>query len=165
MIKSPRGIVIFALGTLLGVGCHAAATRLAEKDAAKKIFKTTDYQYHHMGIPINEVKPGELYSSRYDMYSTGGSDSEFRIEWHRFGPKSTLPEIVKHVPHVGFKVDNIEKAIEGRKVIFGPYDPFPNFRVAMIELNGGLVEFIQTTMSDEEVWYGSKENTYLYPSK
>ena len=65
--------------------------------------------------------------------------------------------LIQSVPHVGFKVDSIDEAIKGKKVILEPYYPFAGFRVAMIEVDGAPVELIETSLSEEEIWSGSKK--------
>lgn len=127
--------------------------------------KTVNYEYHHMGIPTTQVREGEKYSSTFKMYTSGGQGSEFRIQYHRFEEDSPLHPLIKTVPHVAFKVDSIDEAIEGKTVILGPYFPFAGFRVAIIDDNGTPIEFIETTLSEEEIWYGSKQNSVIYPEE
>lgn len=123
-----------------------------------------NYQYHHMGIPTSEPQLGEKYSSTFKMYTTDGNN-EFHIQWHRFENGCPLHPLIQSVPHVGFKVDSIDEAIKGKKVILEPYYPFAGFRVAMIEVDGAPVELIETTLSEEEIWSGSKKGSVIYPEK
>lgn len=127
--------------------------------------KTVTYEYHHMGIPTDQKRPGERYSSTFKMYTSGGENSEFRIQYHRFEPDSPLHPILKTKPHVAFKVDSIDDAIQGKQVILGPYYPFDGFRVAAIidEESGAPIELIETTLSEEEIWSGPKTGTVIYP--
>lgn len=48
---------------------------------------------------------------------------------------------------MAFKVNNIDEAITGKKVILGHYFPFAGYRVAMIEVAGAPVELIETTLT------------------
>lgn len=126
---------------------------------------TTTYEYHHMGIPVTEPKEGEQYSSTFKMYTSGGENSEFRVQYHRFEEDSPLHPILKTVPHVAFKVKSIDEAIKRKNVVLGPYYPFEGFRVAIIidEESGAPIEFIETLLSEEEIWHGSKANSVIYP--
>ena len=101
------------------------------------------YKYHHIGIPTKVPIEGEKYLPRYKVYHYGYKDSEFGIEWMRYGKNCELPEIVKTVPHVAFEVDNIFDAIKGKKVIIEPNSPSDDVIVAFIEENGAPIEFIQ----------------------
>ncbi|WED43486.1 VOC family protein [Legionella cardiaca] len=127
--------------------------------------KTTKYEYHHMGIPTTIPREGERYSSTFKMYTSGGENSEYRIQYHRFEPDSPLHPLIKTMPHIGFKVDNLEEAIKGKEVILGPYEPFSGYKVAMIAESGVPVEFVETTLSEEEIWYSDHKNSVIYPEE
>lgn len=101
------------------------------------------YRYHHIGIPTDRPMAGEVYLKDYKCYHCGYEESEFGIEWMRYEQDCPLPDIVKTVPHIAFEVDDIYKAIEGRKVIIPPNEPSPGNIVAFIEENGAPIELIQ----------------------
>jgi hypothetical protein len=121
-----------------------------------------NYEYHHIGIPTNKQQVGEKYSPTFKMYTTAG-DNEFRIQWHRFEEGCPLPSLIQAVPHVAFKVNSIDEAIKGKKVLLEPYYPFEGFRVAMIEIDGAPIEFIETKLSEDEIWGGSHKGSVIYP--
>jgi hypothetical protein len=100
-------------------------------------------KYHHLGIPTDIPKEGEVYLSDYKFYHCGYEKSEFGIEWMRYEEDCTLPDIVKKIPHVAFEVDNIYEFIKGRKVIIEPNSPSEGNIVAFIEENGAPIELIQ----------------------
>ncbi len=126
-------------------------------------FKTKGYQFHHVGIPITEKRTGEKYSSTFKMYTSGGENEVFRIQYHRFEPDSPLHPLIQTKTHVAFKVASITEAIKGKQLLLDPYFPFPGFKVAIIEEQGMPIEFIETDLSEDEIWNGSKENTMIYP--
>jgi hypothetical protein len=127
--------------------------------------KTVRYEYHHMGIPTDQVRPGERYSSTFKMYTSGGENSEFRVQYHRFEEDSPLHPVLKTRPHVAFKVDSIDEAIQGKEVALEPYFPFEGFRVAVIidAESGAPIEFIETALSEEEIWGEQKVGSVIYP--
>ncbi|KTD35290.1 hypothetical protein Lmor_0737 [Legionella moravica] len=127
--------------------------------------RTIKYEYHHTGIPTSEIREGEQYSSTFKMHTSGGQDSEFRVQYHRFEEGCPLHPLIQSKPHIAFKVDNLELAIQGKEVILQPYEPFSGFKVAMIAEQGVPVEFIETTLSEEEIWYGNHENSVIYPAE
>ena len=122
------------------------------------------YQYHHMGIPTDQPRPGEKYSSTFKMYTTNGNN-EFRIQWHRFEKDCPLHPLIQSIPHVAFKVNSIEDAIINKNVILEPYFPFKGFKVAMIEIDGAPVELIETDLSEEEIWGEAHEGSVIYPEE
>jgi hypothetical protein len=77
------------------------------------------------------------------MFHTNFDDNPYGIEWLRFMPGSDVPEVVKTYPHVAFTVDNLEAALEGKKVISPPNSPSAGVRVAFIEHKGAPIEFLE----------------------
>ncbi|MGY0215785.1 hypothetical protein ACWJJH_00200 [Endozoicomonadaceae bacterium StTr2] len=106
-------------------------------------------KYHHLGIPTTEKKPGERYLPHLKMYVSGYESSPWKIEWMRFEPDCPTPELVKTVPHVAFEVDDLDKALEGQKVIIEPTSPSEGLRVAFIEDNGAPVELLQYLSTED----------------
>ncbi|MBA3238172.1 MAG: hypothetical protein H0T62_07495 [Parachlamydiaceae bacterium] len=108
--------------------------------------------YHHLGIPTKEAKEGETYHANLKFSSTPFGANEFRIQWHRFDDDCEFNEIVKTIPHVAFKVDDLEAEIQDKIVVFGPYSPIKGFRAAMIITDDGFpIEFIETDLTDEKL--------------
>jgi hypothetical protein len=99
--------------------------------------------YHHIGIPTHTPREGETYLAQFGVYVSGYETSEFGIEWMRFEPGSPLPMLVQTVPHVAFRVDDLEAALEGREVLIAPNSPSPGVRVAFIVENGAPVELLE----------------------
>lgn len=109
------------------------------------------YTFHHTGIPTDQEREGETYAASVRMY-TSDNPGAFRIQWHRFEEGSSLHPLIRTLPHVAFKVDDLQAAIEGEELLLGPYEPIDGFFVAMINDAGVPVELIQTDLSDEEIW-------------
>jgi hypothetical protein len=99
-----------------------------------------------------------------DMYTSGG-ELPGRIQYHRFGPNCPLHELIQTKPHVAYKVDNIDEVIKGKHVLLGPYFPIKNFQVAIVEEYGAVIEFIETTLTEEEIWDESKHQDSLLYAK
>ncbi len=100
-------------------------------------------KYHHLGIPTTEQKPGERYLEQFKMYVSGFESSPYGVEWMRFEPGSSIPELVRRVPHVAFEVDDLEAEIKDKEVLIAPNSPSPGVRVAFIVENGAPIEFLQ----------------------
>lgn len=109
------------------------------------------YVFHHFGIPSDTKRPNEVFSKATGMY-TSDNPGKFRIQWHRFTPDSPLHELIRTVPHVAFKVDDLQAAIAGEDLLLGPYEPIDDYLVAIVNDNGVPIELIQTSLSDEELW-------------
>lgn len=123
---------------------------------------TMKYLYHHVGIPVTEQRPGERYSSFMDMYTSGG-ELPGRIQYHRFGPNCPLHKLIQTLPHIAYKVIDLEEALKGKNILLAPYLPMKNFKVAIVEDNGAVIEFIETSLSEEVIWDDSKhQESMLY---
>lgn len=109
------------------------------------------YCFHHLGIPSDDPNIDGNYSEKAGMY-TKDHTGQFRVQWHRFTEDSPLHPLIKTVPHVAFKVDNLQAAIVDEDVILGPYEPIDDYYVAVINDHGVPIELIETTLSDEELW-------------
>ncbi|AFB79578.1 hypothetical protein DR79_661 [Francisella tularensis] len=88
-----------------------------------------------------------------------------RVQYHRFGPKCSLDKLIQTMPHIAYKVSDLDQAIKDKNILLKPYFPIEGFRVAIIEENGAIIEFIETDLSDEEIWdKPNLKNSILYPS-
>jgi len=103
------------------------------------------WKYHHLGIPTGIVMPGEKYLPQFKLYVSGFSTSPFGVEWMRFEDDSPIHPLIKRVPHIAFKVDDLEKELRtrGLKMITEPNQPAEGITVAMIDHNGAPIELIE----------------------
>jgi len=102
-------------------------------------------EYHHLGIPTTIKHKNETYLEKYKCCHTNFDDNPYGIEWMRYEEGCPLPELVKTVPHVAFKVDNLEAELEGKEILIAPNSPSEGVRVAFIVHNGAPVEFLEYT--------------------
>lgn len=108
--------------------------------------------FHHVGIPITEKLPAGTYNPALKMHATGYFDSPYAMEWMEFDNDSQLPEIIRTQPHIGYVVDDLEKAIKGREIILEPTSPCEGVTVAFVIEGRDLIEFLQFDKPEEEVW-------------
>ncbi len=110
-------------------------------------------RYHHYGIPTTEKRDDEslVEVQGFKFYSTPFEANQWHIQWHRFPEGHGLPELVTQVPHIAFQVEDLDKEIEGCKVLYGPYTPLEGYRVAMIEEQGVPIELVETSLSNEQL--------------
>jgi hypothetical protein len=122
------------------------------------------YEFHHLGIPTNDVRANARHNLQFGMHTSDSDCRLFRVQWHRFDSNSPLHPLIRSTPHVAFKVDNLDQALEGCKLLLEPYEPIEGFRVAIIEDGNVPIELIQTSLTDEEIWRKTNdgEGTALY---
>ncbi len=89
--------------------------------------------------------PEERYLPQFKMYVSGFETSPFGIEWMRFEPDSPVDELIQTLPHLAFRVSDLDYELANRKfnVITEPNSPDKGIRVAMIEHNGAPVKLIE----------------------
>lgn len=117
------------------------------------------YRYHHLGVPTTEIHDDEVIYEDKKFASTPIKDNPYRIQWHRFLEGHTFPEILTKLAHVAFQVENLEHEIEGKKILFGPYEPLKGYRVAMIEFKGVPIELVETELTLSELQEMTCKNT------
>ncbi len=109
-------------------------------------------QFHHIGIPVTDNLPADSYNAKLQMHATGYFESPYAMEWMEFDEDSQLPDIIKTQPHIGYVVDDLQKAIKGREVILAPTSPADGVTIAFILEGRDLIEFLQFDKPEEEVW-------------
>ena len=100
-------------------------------------------EYHHVGIPTKTVHEGECFLEEFGMYVTPFDTNPYGVEWLRFEEDSPLPHLVKTVPHVAFRVDNLTEMLEGKELLIEPNSPSEGVTVAFIVHNGAPIEFLE----------------------
>jgi hypothetical protein len=101
------------------------------------------WRYHHIGIPTQTPRPGERYLEHLKLHVCGFETSPYGIEWMRFEAGSPVSELVQTVPHVAFRVDDLDREIQGKELLGDISSPSEGVRVAMIVDNGAPVELLE----------------------
>jgi hypothetical protein len=107
------------------------------------------WRYHHLGIPTDRARPGEVTLEEYGMHVSGFSTSPYGVEWMRFEPDSPIHELIKTVPHLAFEVDDLDDALEGKTLLGEITAPMAGVRVAMIVHDGAPVELLEFSDSGQ----------------
>ena len=100
-------------------------------------------EFDHIGIPVRGKRPGMRYLESKRLWLTSPADHEFRVEFLWYEPDSPETELVRTSPHIAYRVDELEQAMDGYPVIAEPFDVFGEVRVSFIEVDGAPVEFVQ----------------------
>jgi len=91
-----------------------------------------------MGIPTTEKRPDEIYHEEIGFTSTPFLANPYKIQWHRFDDDCELHPLLKEKPHVALKVPSVEKEIEGKNVLLGPYAPIQGLKWLLSNLRAWL---------------------------
>ena len=126
---------------LLGSGVDSL---LVAPALAKKPPKVA-LQFDHIGIVTTEKKAGEHFMPATRVWVTDFQKHPFHVEWLRFEPDSPVKGPVREMPHVAYRVDNIQAAAKGMKVLLEPFD-VGIARVGFYQADdGAVVEFMEYT--------------------
>ena len=100
-------------------------------------------EFDHIGIPVADKRPGMRYLESKRLWLTSPADHPFRVEFLWYEPDSPESELVRRTPHIAYRVDDLEQAMDGYPVIAEPFDVFSEVLVSFIEVDGAPVEFVQ----------------------
>ena len=100
-------------------------------------------QFDHIGIPAPAKRDEMRYLESKRLWLTSPAEHPFRVEWLWYEHGSPESELVRTLPHVAYRVDSLEEAIEGQRVVAEPFDVFGEVQVAFVEVDGALIEFVQ----------------------
>lgn len=97
----------------------------------------------HIGLPTQTPQPGEVYSPDMKLHIAGPETNEMRIEYLRFEADSPMPQELKDNVHVAYKVDSLEKYMQGNKIILPRTKLDDCLSIAFIEKNGLVIELME----------------------
>jgi len=110
-------------------------------------------RFHHLGVPTDTPRKGEFHLPDLGIHVLDYRSNPYGIEWMRYEPHCTLPDIVKTVPHLAFVVPDLDAAIAGKDIIIQPNSPSEGVRVAFIKEHGAPIELMEI----------ADEAAHLYP--
>jgi hypothetical protein len=114
--------------------------------------------FDHIGIVSMEPHEGESWVEFSQVWVTNPRLHPQRIEYIR--PKE-MPQVdpsnvglwkLWRLPHVAYRVDDLDAALKGEEIVFGPFEPGDFARVAFIHKDGIVVEYLEYTRLD--TWFG-----------
>jgi hypothetical protein len=110
-----------------------------------KCVKQWGWVYHHVGIPTKEKRGNEKYISHFKFYVSGFPTSPFGVEWMRFEADSPIHPLIQTIPHLAFKVKNLDCELLNHhfNILTEPTSPSNGVRIAMIEHNGAPIELME----------------------
>lgn len=100
-------------------------------------------QFHHIGLPTDQKQPGEVYVPDTKVWVTNPDDHPYRVEFLRFEQDTPVTGPVRDQAHIAYKTDNLQREIEGEKVLLGPFTPMEGLQVVFISKDEAVVEFME----------------------
>ncbi len=101
-------------------------------------------QFSHVGMITDQPQEGEIFVEATRVWITDFTKHPYHIEWLRFEPDSPVTGPVRTQPHVAYRVDSIDEACRGMKVLLEPFFAMENLRVGFyLSSDGAVVEFME----------------------
>jgi hypothetical protein len=108
-------------------------------------------RFDHIGIPTAEQHAGEMYVAETKVWVTDPLRHPQRIEYLRFEPDSPVTEPLRNMPHVAFRVDDLERELEGAEVLLGPFHATATLRVVFVLQDHAIFEYMH--QADSGHWF------------
>ncbi len=102
--------------------------------------------FDHMGVPTGQKQPGEMYVQETKVWVTDPLRHPQKIEYLRYEPDSPVTGPVRDLPHIAFRVDSLEREIEGAEILLGPFHATETVRVVFVLKDGAVFEFMESTV-------------------
>jgi len=99
--------------------------------------------FNHAGFITTEKKEGAFFNEGLKVWLTDFSKSPNKIEFLKFEEGSCMPELVQKQSHIAYTVPNLEEALVGCNVIFGPAVCDEHLTIAFIEEEGVSIELME----------------------
>ncbi len=111
--------------------------------------------FDHVGIPSEDAHPHEMYVAATKVWVTDPARHPQRIEYLRFEPDSPVRGPVRDLPHMAFRVDDLEAAMEGARILLGPFQATETLRVVFVLRDGAVFEFMES--GEPGPWFREKK--------
>jgi hypothetical protein len=106
-------------------------------------------EFDHIGLTTTEKQPDEMYVESTKVWVTNPADSPEKVEYLRYESDSPISGPLRELPHVAFRVDDLDKEIEGEEVILGPFNATEHLRVVFIFKDGLVYEFMESSVGGD----------------
>ncbi len=109
-------------------------------------------EFHHIGLPTDVSQPGEVYVADTKVWVTDPRRHPYKVEFLRFEKDSPVSGPVRDLPHIAFRVADMNEALRGENVILAPFCPSPGFTVAFVLKDGAVFEFMTFEKEADLPW-------------
>lgn len=110
--------------------------------------------FHHIGLCTEEKQPNETYVPETKVWVTDPMEHPNLIEYLRYEPDSPVTGPMRELPHLAFTTDNLDREIEGKEVLLGPFEAMEGLRVVFILDEGVIWEYMEFA---EGMQWGQKQ--------
>jgi hypothetical protein len=106
-------------------------------------------EFDHIGLTSTQKRPGEMFVEATRVWVTNPAESPEKVEYLRYEPDSPVSGPLRELPHVAFRVENLDREIEGAQVLLGPFTPTEGVRVVFVYRDGLVWEFMESSLGKD----------------
>ena len=113
-------------------------------------------EFDHIGLTTTEIQPKEMFVESTKVWVTNPAENPQMVEYLRYEHDSPVTGPMRELPHIAFRVDDLDKEIEGEEVVLGPFNATDTVRVVFILKDGVIFEFMES--SEGKDWHKSADS-------
>jgi hypothetical protein len=110
------------------------------------------FVFDHVGITTTVPQPGENWVEQSRVWVTNPRHHPEHVEFLRYEPDSTVPEIVRANPHIAYRVEGLGPFIDGQEILIPPFMVGDFLEVVFIRKYNTVFEYMHYL---KEGWFGS----------
>jgi hypothetical protein len=110
-------------------------------------------EFDHIGLLTNEKKGEEDFVEATRVWVTDPREHPFSIEWLRYEPDSPVTGPMREQGHVAFRVENLEEAAKGLKVLLEPWEVGGFVRVGFYQTDDGAIVELMQYLKGADRWF------------
>jgi hypothetical protein len=103
-------------------------------------------EFDHVGVPTETRQEREMYVADTKVWVTDPAVHPHRIEYLRYEPDTPVSGPVRDLPHIAFRVENLEAEMAGTEILLGPFNPTDTLRVVFVLKDGAVYEFMESSV-------------------
>lgn len=100
------------------------------------------FDFDHVGITTAIKQPAENWVEQSRVWVTNPRDHPEHIEFLRYEPDSTVPEIIKANPHIAFRVEALEPHLKDVEIIIAPFIVGDFLEVVFVRKHNTIFEYM-----------------------
>lgn len=113
------------------------------------------FEFDHVGITTAIRQPDENWVEQSRVWVTNPRNHPEHIEFLRYEPDSTVPDIIKASPHIAFRVSSHKEHLQqpGVEIIIPPFVVGDFLEVVFVRKYNTIFEYMHYL---KDGWFGDK---------
>ena len=109
-------------GSLTVCGAMLESSGVRKQPVGGSVQQFDRSKFDHIGVVTEMKQPKESWVEATRVWVTSPREHPYNIEFLRFEPDTPVTGPLRTDPHVAYRVDDVNAAIEGHEVLLGPFD-------------------------------------------